>query len=109
MNLLALKAFVGSFAEPDLIIHWAREHVMKYKGFLLATASGGALAPAANAADLPAKAPAFAPPPPILWTGWYVGINAGAAWQQVSATNSEYSTSITDNRTTFIGGGQLGY
>lgn len=91
---------------------------MRYKGFLLATASGVALAPTANAADLPTKAPAYAPPPaPISWTGFYVGLNAGAAWQQA---NAEYGASGAEgcsgcfpgnraNGAGFIGGGQIGY
>jgi outer membrane immunogenic protein len=39
----------------------------------------------ALAADLPRKAPAYTPPPPppppvLTWTGWYIGLNAGAVW-----------------------------
>jgi len=78
---------------------------MRYKGFLLATASGVAFAPAAGAADLPAKSPAFMPPPPVSWEGWYVGLHAGANWQQSNV--DPYIGSATG--TGFIGGGQLGY
>lgn len=36
----------------------------------------------ASAADLPRKAPAYAPPPPPIygWTGFYVGGNIGGGW-----------------------------
>jgi outer membrane immunogenic protein len=39
----------------------------------------------AVAADLGRKAPAYTPPPPPpqpMWTGWYVGANAGVHWFQ---------------------------
>jgi outer membrane immunogenic protein len=53
------------------------------KGYLLATATSAALAPfGAHAADLPiAKAPVAVAPPPAMWAGWYIGLNAGGAWQ----------------------------
>lgn len=95
---------------------------MKYKGFLLATASGAAAVSGAQAADLPVKAPKVVPPPvPIpTWTGWYVGLHAGAAWQRAGA---DYSGRISETsnaaelapivhsntKTGFIGGGQIGY
>lgn len=50
---------------------------------LIAAASTIALTQIASAADLPVKAPRYAPPPPPLplsWTGWYVGLNAGGDW-----------------------------
>ena len=59
---------------------------MNYKGFLLATAGGLAMAPGAHAADMQVKAPVMVPPPPS-WTGWYVGVHAGAAWQNMNAIN----------------------
>jgi len=79
---------------------------MKYKGFLLATAGGLAVAPAAQAADLLVKAPIM---PPASWTGWYIGAHAGAAWQNMSA-NGTYGSSLSHvDGSTFIGGGQIGY
>ena len=49
------------------------------KGKLLAaTVLASALSVSAFAADLPSiKAPLVVPPPPPLWTGFYVGGNAG--------------------------------
>ena len=35
---------------------------------------------AANAADMPVKAPPFLPEPPYNWSGGYVGANLGGAW-----------------------------
>jgi outer membrane immunogenic protein len=40
----------------------------------------------ASAADLPRKAPAYAPPPAFSWTGFYVGATAGAAWTQADVS-----------------------
>jgi len=35
----------------------------------------------AFAADMPVKAPPAPPPTPVYnWTGWYVGVNAGASF-----------------------------
>ena len=80
-----------------------------HKGFLLATVSGIALAPAAQAADLSYKAPA---PVPIAasWEGFYMGLHAGANWQQAT-TGTTYDAPLTTstNATGFIGGAQLGY
>ena len=41
-----------------------------------------ALVEMAMAADLPLKAPAYAPPPPTVysWTGFYIGANVGGVW-----------------------------
>jgi outer membrane immunogenic protein len=105
---------------------------MKLKQYLLAGAV--CLVPlAASAADLPRKAPAYMPPPvPVLsWTGWYAGLNAGAAWSNnkdidiVSAGvfnpigfvpdimnqgAAGATTSLSNgNKVGFIGGGQIGY
>jgi outer membrane immunogenic protein len=82
---------------------------MKYKGFLLATAGGLAMVPGAQAADMPLKAPVMVPPPPASWTGWYVGIHAGAAWANVSAFNAYDGSTNIANNSGFIGGGQIGY
>jgi outer membrane immunogenic protein len=84
----------------------------KYTGFLLATAGGVAAASAAQAADLPMKGPAYTPAPIANWQGWYVGLHAGANWQQAHSSdvsgNGGYGTFTSDD-TGFIGGGQIGY
>lgn len=87
----------------------------------LALTAGTALA-----ADLPSyKAPPPPPPPPPpLWTGFYVGLNAGGAW---ASNNSVYVTNWpavgaisilnlplsgsqpANSGAGFIGGGQIGY
>jgi len=93
----------------------------------LALATGSALA-----ADLPSlKAPpAYAPPPPPLWTGFHAGLNAGGAWaasNAISFVSAPFlvngvgnvpwaaasaiagSGAVSTNGAGFIGGGQLGY
>jgi outer membrane immunogenic protein len=103
----------------------------------LALTAGSALA-----ADLPSrKGPAVLPPPPPpppLWTGFHVGLNAGAGWgnsngqylavaptafdagwpagdaalasTQAAAFAAAASASVTGgNNVGFIGGGQIGY
>jgi outer membrane immunogenic protein len=84
---------------------------MRHKGFLLATAAGSVVAASggAQAADLAYKA-AVAPPPVASWEGWYVGLHAGAAWQQGHANGQGTYQSLSQTTTTsFIGGGQIGH
>ena len=90
---------------------------MKIKGFLLAGAAGAAVSPAmapdvAMAADMMLKAPP--PAAPASWTGWYAGVNAGAA-RQSSTLAYDFkdccmgvATSV-QTKTGFIGGGQIGF
>ncbi|MBY6240171.1 outer membrane protein [Methylosinus sp. Sm6] len=84
----------------------------------------------ASAADLPSRkdAPAFLPPPPPppMWTGFYLGLNAGYGWSntdtvtqsyydtgsagfgaQALAGNFPFAPSVKNEG--FIGGGQIGY
>src|SRR5437660_648005 len=87
---------------------------MGKRGFLNATSAGFAAAaamPGAQAADMPIKAPRYIEPA-ADWTGWYMGVHAGAAWQQTSANvleNDEFPFGSTFSKTGFIGGGQIGY
>jgi len=66
---------------------------MKIKRCLLASAAS--LLPfAANAADLPVKAPLPAPPPPAFtWTGLYLGASAGFITQGTTFTDVGTATS----------------
>ncbi|MBM3642676.1 MAG: porin family protein, partial [Alphaproteobacteria bacterium] len=92
-----------------------------------------AMTGSALAADLPRyKAPPPPPPPPPMWTGFYVGLNAGGTWGNSnnvrtwsapivnfpgSADAARYAafsafgaSGITQGNTSgFIGGGQIGY
>jgi outer membrane immunogenic protein len=94
------------------------------KWSLLAGASLGAisLATGAQAADLPRKAPAYAPAPaPWSWTGFYVGANIGAVRGRDSVTDDPVTSppvnwiglfsigSANANSTGVIGGLQAGY
>jgi len=87
---------------------------MKRKGYLLATASSAtaaAIGGNAQAADLPMKSPPPPPAPVASWTGFYVGVNAGANWQMNSAAYSgtRAGSLPASSVAGFIGGGQIGY
>jgi outer membrane immunogenic protein len=92
---------------------------------LLASAGAMALAGPAFAADL-APPPAYVPPPP-MWTGFYVGVNAGYDWAASTGVNTVSLPAYSDplgvtsglaaaangnlnvDNNGFIGGGQIGY
>jgi outer membrane immunogenic protein len=102
---------------------------------LLASAGAIALSGAASAADLAPPPVYLPPPPPPMWTGFYLGINAGGTWSNSNAVNTtafpgpcdpavfgclsvpNFSVtsaalanfSVSRNRGAFIGGGQVGY
>ena len=87
------------------------------KKFLLGTVALMALGASASAADL---APRYTKAPAMLdaaynWTGFYAGLNAGAASTDgsLTAVTSEqfFEGRFTDTfrKTGFIGGGQIGY
>ena len=74
---------------------------------------------AANAADLPIKAPAIVPPPlPVFsWTGFYIGVNAGYGWGEIDDAATPLPQpgfgadpfSVRSEPDGFIGGIQIGY
>lgn len=60
--------------------------------------AAGFLASPALAADLPVKAPAFAPPAVYNWSGFYLGASAGAVWNRSEisyAANPLFFTAAT--------------
>lgn len=81
----------------------------------LAAAVGLTLVPfAARAADMPIKAPRYAPPP--MWTGWYVGLNAGYGFGSNDVAISApgvvpglVPASLSVDSSGFIFGAQVGY
>ena len=95
-----------------------------FRKLLMATVATLGLSGAALAADLPAR---YTAPPPVMapiftWTGFYLGVNSGYAWQSSSAScvdGTEYCANgigpLYDNVALgakphgAIYGGQLGY
>jgi len=71
------------------------------------------IAAPASAADLsPRPAPLYAAPPLPLWTGFYIGANAGGgignAVSDFSVAGTTFA-SVTNSLTGAVGGGQIGY
>jgi outer membrane immunogenic protein len=100
-----------------------KKSLLAASALALAVSAGSALA-----ADLPSKkAPMLMPPPPLpaLWTGFYVGLNAGYTWGDSNTASIATSPVIpgalpavlsafgsgllSTNNDGFIGGGQIGY
>ncbi len=81
----------------------------KHSLALVALATIGLAASQASAADLPRKAPAYVPPapPPVTWTGCYIGGNVGGIFGRRSA-DFAFGSLDSDNNSGFAGGGQIG-
>jgi len=72
----------------------------------------GVSSTAAMAADLPSRkvAPVYVAPAPIFtWTGLYVGLQAGYAWDKVGVNNAFAAVPVNVSRNGFVGGGHIGY
>jgi len=86
----------------------------------------GLIGTPAFAADMAVKAPPTAPAPVYNWTGWYVGVNAGASFGSVKTDFNAAPVTVTTNFSApfnipgfagsntespdgFMGGGQIGY
>jgi outer membrane immunogenic protein len=75
-----------------------------------------ALTQGASAADLPRKAPAYTPPPPVFsWTGFYIGGHVGYRWVDADATfpsvlpGDQFFSQLSYSPNSFVGGVQGGY
>lgn len=85
------------------------------KTLLIGSVLGTVLATSALAADLPARvAPPAVPVPLFTWTGFYLGAQVGAAWQQdrLSETSVCVPTCVdtaTGKAAGVVGGGHAGY
>lgn len=69
---------------------------------------------AAQAADMPVKAPVYKPPPVFNWTGFYIGGYVGGAWgTHTTVTDLNGYNAVgswdTGRGSSFIGGGTIGY
>lgn len=92
-----------------------------FRKLILSTVAVAALSAPAFAADLPVRAPAPAPiysAPIFTWSGFYVGLNAGASWQNTRWTNVGAVGPVSDRgpgdafsskNSGFIGGAHAGY
>jgi outer membrane immunogenic protein len=95
------------------------------KRLATAVAVAGLIGTPAFAADMPLKAPPPAPAPVYNWTGWYLGVNAGASFGNVNTDFNAAPVTVVTNGGTFtvpgfagsnrvypdgfMGGGQIGY
>jgi outer membrane immunogenic protein len=95
------------------------------KRLAIAVAVAGLIGTPAFAADMPLKAPPPAPAPVYNWTGWYVGVNAGASFGSVNTNFNATPVTVVTSAGTFttpgfagsnreypdgfMGGGQIGY
>lgn len=88
--------------------------MLKMRTLLQGAAIAALATTSAYAADLPSRkepppiAPAYAPPV-FTWTGFYVGINAGAAINDNRYTWSAFLNNNSSGGVGFTGGGQIGY
>lgn len=76
---------------------------------MLAVALGLGLAPAAMAADMPAKAPAMIQPIPYNWTGFYIGADIGGGWGKHDRSVVPPGFVNSYNSSGIIGGIHAGY
>lgn len=77
--------------------------------FIAAAGLAVGLSQAATAADLPRKAPpAPLPPPPLTWTGCYIGLNVGAVRGRFELDGPFGGSASRDGDWGFAGGGQFG-
>lgn len=97
------------------------------KMVLMSAIAFGAMVATASAADMPARAPAVAPAPYVAplftWTGFYVGVNAGAAWHGndscpglynytsgvLGTRYNAFAPACNSDNTAFTGGFQAGF
>ncbi len=79
------------------------------KHFYLLLVASIAAAGSAVAADMPLKAPVYAPPPPT-WTGCYIGAEGGGNWGTSSVFDLRLDRPQTDNFSLHggLGGGTVG-
>jgi outer membrane immunogenic protein len=107
----SLTIWEPQFEHLSVRITW---ETLEMKRLLLATLALVTLATVATAADLYTKArpvpPPVAPPLQFSWTGFYVGGNIGAGWENFNITDTRTGRSFGSNtRSAFIGGGQVGF
>lgn len=83
------------------------------KKLLLGSTALALMVGAANAADLPVKAPPppLPPAPAWSWAGWYIGAHVGGMFNTAKFDDPRGPSIFGDNVRTpgFLGGGQIGY
>src|ERR1700752_1390377 len=83
---------------------------MRKSALTLLAAVIGLAAGQASAADLQRRAPAYVPPPappPMTWTGCYIGGNIGGVFGRAKA-DFDIGELSSNNNSGFAGGGQVG-
>lgn len=75
----------------------------------VATASIAAAADLARRPPPPPPAPVYAPVPYYNWTGFYIGLNGGGAWNNNSRFDFPGGPSISVDASGWLAGGTLGY
>lgn len=82
----------------------------KMRRFVVALLATSALTFAAQAADMPTKAPVYKAPPVAMynWTGCYLGGNVGGIWGRSNVDIPAYPSNFNIDKSSLIGGGQVG-
>ena len=117
-NCVALRLSNPSVQRKQALTLCNVDNTTRYQGIetmrlivsALITATIGLAASQASAADLPRKAPVYVPPapPPITWTGCYIGANVGGdIWPPLGGFRS-FGSLDSDTNSGFAGGGQIG-
>jgi outer membrane immunogenic protein len=117
-NCVALRLSNPSVQRKQALTLCNVDNTTRYQGIetmrlivsALITATIGLVASQASAADLPRKAPVYVPPapPPITWTGCYIGANVGGVFARRSADFGSFGSLDSDTNSGFAGGGQIG-
>jgi outer membrane immunogenic protein len=115
------SAYLRLFARMQCVLQIPRTHrgliMHRFRFTTLAAVAVFGFVSVASAADLPRKAPAYAPPPaPVFsWAGFYIGADIGGVWASQDVSDVPCASCSTDpasgtlKGSSFIGGVYAGY